>query len=116
MIQEEKAAVQISVNDVILMRLGAVDKSIDELGKRMDRLEKRMDKLEEKLVKLDEKFTSRMDKQDDKIEKLADKIDELRKDIKSSQNHGQIATISAIGIGLSAVSITLGVLYALIFK
>lgn len=104
MIQEQRPAAQISVNDVILMRLG-------DISQRMDRLEKRMDKVEEKLVKLDEKFTARMDKQDDKIEKLADKIDKLAGKIDASQSHGQI-DIYIICIWI----ITLGVLYALIFK
>ena len=49
-----------------------------ELNQRMDRLEVRMDKLEEK------------------IDKLADKIDSFR-------NHGQIVTISAIGIALGVL-------------
>lgn len=109
MIQEQRPAAHLSVNDVILMRLG-------DISQRMDRLEKRMDKVEEKLVKLDEKFTARMDKQDDKIDKLADKIDKLAGKIDAAQSHGQIATISSVGVGLSAVSITLGVLYSLIFK
>ena len=87
-----------------------------ELGKRMDRLERRQDHLEEKLEITRQEFNNRMDKQDAKIDKLSDKIDDLHKEIKSSSNHGQIATISSVGIGLSAVSITLGVLYALIFK
>lgn len=47
--------------------------------------------------------------QDERIDKLADKID-------ASRNHGQIPAISSVGIGLSAVCITLGLLYALIFK
>ena len=87
-----------------------------ELGKRMDRLEHRMDKLEEKVDKLDEKIDKTRNELNGRIDKLSDKIDDLHKEIKSSSNHGQIATISSVGIGLSAVSITLGVLYALIFK
>ncbi|MBQ6005549.1 MAG: hypothetical protein IJL14_04800, partial [Selenomonadaceae bacterium] len=87
-----------------------------ELGKRMDRLEHRMDKLEEKVDKLDEKIDKTRNEFNGRIDKLSDKIDDLHKEIKSSSNHGQIATISSVGIGLSAVSITLGVLYALIFK
>ena len=81
----------------------------NELNARMDRIERRMDRLEQNIDKLNEKIDETRRELSTKIDKLADKID-------SSSNHGQIATISSIGVGLSAVSITLGVLYALIFK
>ena len=44
-----------------------------------------------------------------RIDKLENKIDAMHNEIKSSTNHGQIATISTVGIAL-------GVLYSLIFK
>ena len=106
---QEQQAVNITINDLIYAQ-------VKDLGNRMDRLERRQDRLEEKLEITRQEFNNRMDKQDAKIDKLSDKIDDLHKEIKSSSNHGQIATISSVGIGLSAVSITLGVLYALIFK
>ena len=119
-VQEQQQQVSISINDLIYAQ-------VKDLGKRMDRLEHRQDRLEEKLETTRRELNARMDKQDEKIEKLADKIDALDKKvdekidrlaskIDTSSNHGQIATITTIGIGLSGVSITLGVLYALIFK
>ena len=142
---QEQQAVNITINDLIYAqvkdlgnRMDRLEKGLDvtrtELNARMDRIERRQDKLEEKLETTRKEVTARMDKQDAKIDKLdekvnetrkelngridklSDKIDDLHKEIKSSSNPGQIATISSVGIGLSAVSITLGVLYALIFK
>ena len=98
-----------------------------ELNARMDRMEQRQDKLEAKLEttrkelnarmdkqdakidKLDEKITNLENKVDAKIDKLADKIDALSGKIDSAMNHGQIITVSAI-------SIAVGVLYAVFFK
>ena len=117
---QEQQAVNITINDLIYAqvkdlgnRMDRLEKGLDvtrtELNARMDRIERRQDKLEEKLETTRKELNGRIDK-------LSDKIDDLHKEIKSSSNHGQIATISSVGIGLSAVSITLGVLYALIFK
>ena len=86
-----------------------------EINQRMDRIERRMDNLEEKLDSTRRELNANIN-EDDKIDRLADKIDELHKEIKSSTNHGQIAAISTVGVGVSAVSITLGVLYTLLFK
>ena len=69
-----------------------------ELNARMDRLERRMDRIE-----------TRLDEQDKKIDRLADKIDALSNKIDTALNHGQIITVSAI-------SIAVGVLYAVFFK
>ena len=114
--QEQQQQVNISVNDLIFAQL-------KDLGKRMDRLEHRQDRLEEKVERTRQELSetrrelnARMDKQDEKIEKLADKIDRLANKIDASSNHGQIATITTIGIGLSAVSIAIGVLYTLLIK
>ena len=90
--QQEEQPVRISINDLIYAQQ-------KDLGKRMDRLEVRMDKLETRIEKLSE----RMDKQDEKIDKLSDKIDALRRDLMSGSNHGQIATISTIGIALAVI-------------
>jgi len=101
--QVEEQTVRMSTSDLILIqqkelgkRMDQLDKRIDqtrdELGKHMDRLETRMDKLE-----------SRMDKQDEKIDRLADKIDELRRDLMTGSNHGQISTITTIGIALAVI-------------
>lgn len=73
-----------------------------ELSDRMDRLEARQDKLETKLETVRQELNDRMDKLDAKIDKLAEKMD-------SSNKHGNIMTASAI-------SIAVGVLYALFFK
>ena len=102
--QKEQSAriIPLTVNDMILMQ-------VQELGKRMDRLERRQDKLEEKLEATRQELNARMDKQDDKIEKLADKIDALGNKIDSAMNHGQIITVSAVGIAIS-------VMYSVFFK
>ena len=124
---QEQQAVNITINDLIYAqvkdlgnRMDRFEKGLDvtrtELNSRMDRIERRQDKLDEKIDKLDEKINGTRKELNGRIDKLSDKIDDLHKEIKSSSNHGQIATISSVGIGLSAVSITLGVLYALIFK
>ena len=101
--QVEEQTVRMSTSDLILIQQ-------KELGKRMDRLETRMDKLEERLdmtrrelnVRMD-KLSERMDKQDEKIDRLADKIDELRRDLMTGSNHGQISTITTIGIALAVI-------------
>ena len=111
--EQTQQIVNMSINDLIYLQ-------VKELGKRMDRLEHRQDRLEEKLEITRREINDRMDKQDTKIEelrrelsgridKLEDKIDKLSDKIDSSGNHGQIATITTIGIAL-------GVLYSLIFK
>ncbi len=81
-----------------------------ELNARMDKQDARMDKLDEKIDSLRTELNARMDKQDaridkldDKIDKLADKIDEMHRELKSSLNHGQIATISTIGIAIAVI-------------
>ena len=126
-IQEESRQVTMSINEMILIQLRDLKDSQREMNNRMDRIERRMDKLEDKI-----------EKQNAKIEKLADKIDENRKElnakidanqkelnaridklsdkIDASSNHGQIATISTVGIGIAAVSSAIGVLYTLFFK
>ncbi|MBR4642044.1 MAG: hypothetical protein IKO74_04895 [Selenomonadaceae bacterium] len=101
-IQEESRQVSISINEMILMQLRDLKENQREL------------KAEIKDVRLELRETRKelnalMGKQDEKIDRLASKIDAF-------SNHGQIATISSVGIGLSAVSITLGVLYTLFFK
>jgi len=112
-VQEQQQQVSFSINEMIMIQLRDLKESQrelkaelkdtrKELSSRMDRFEARMDKQEEKIDALDKKFN-------EKIDRLVSKID-------ASSSHGQIATISSIGVGLSAVSITLGVLYALIFK
>ncbi|MBQ4403733.1 MAG: hypothetical protein II857_04920 [Selenomonadaceae bacterium] len=101
-IQEERPTMTISINELILTQLRDLKEGQRDLNKRMDRIDMRMDRLEEK-------FNARMDKQDEKIDRLVDKVD-------SFSRHGQIATISSLGVGMSAVSITLGVLYAILFK
>ena len=94
-IQEESRQVTMSINEMILIQLRDLKDSQHEMNNRMDRIERRMDKLEDKIENLDKKF-------DSKIDRLASKID-------TSSNHGQIATISTVGIAL-------GVLYTLFFK
>ena len=66
-----------------------------ELNARMDSLEHRMDRLEEELKSTRQELNAN--------------INDLRKVIQSSTNHGQIATISTVGIAL-------GVLYSILSK
>ena len=114
--QEETRQVTMSINEMIFIQLRDLKDSQREMNSRMDRIEHRMDKLEEKI-----------DKQNARIEKLSDKIDENRKElnaridklsdkIDASSNHGQIATISTIGIGVAAASSTVALLYTLFAK
>ena len=112
-IQEESRQVTMSINEMILIQLRDLKDSQREMNNRMDRIERRMDKLEDKIENLDKKFDSKIDANQKelnaRIEKLFDKID-------ASSNHGQIATISTVGIGIAAVSSAIGVLYTLFFK
>ena len=66
-----------------------------ELNQRMDRLEHRIDRLEEELKSTRQELNAN--------------INDLRKVMQSSTNHGQIATISTVGIAL-------GVLYSIFSK
>ena len=112
-IQEESRQVTMSINEMILIQLRDLKDSQREMNNRMDRIERRMDKLEDKIENLDKKFDSKIDANQKelnaRIDKLSDKID-------ASSNHGQIATISTVGIGIAAVSSAIGVLYTLFFK
>ena len=115
-IQEERPSMTISINELILAQLRDLKEGQRDLNKRMDRIDTRMDRIDTRIDKLEEKLettrkelNARMDKQDAKIDRLVDKVD-------SFSRHGQIATISSLGVGRSAVSITLGVLYAILFK
>ena len=67
-----------------------------ETHKRLDRLENRMDKLEARIDRLEVRMEMRMDN-------LEKKIDALHNEIKSSTNHGQIATISTLGIAVAVI-------------
>lgn len=110
---QNKQIASISINEVILAQLRDLKESQrdlraevkdirQELKATRDELNRRMDKQETKLEELNKKV-------DAKFDRLTNKIDSI-------SSHGQIATISSVGVGVSAVSITLGVLYALIFK
>ena len=70
-----------------------------DLQNRIDRVEKELDRVN---VRMD-RFENRIDKLDTKLDKLSDKIDALHNEIKSSANHGQIATISTIGIAIAVI-------------
>ena len=99
-VQEQQQQVSISINDLIYAQ-------VKDLGKRMDRLEKNLDLTRTELNSRMDRIERRMDKQDEKIERLADKID-------TSSKHGRLINITIADIGLFII--TLGVLYALIFK
>ena len=105
---------------MILSQLRDLKEGQRDLNKRMDRIENRMDRIENRMDKLETKIeTTRQelnDKLDENRRELNQRMDRLENKIDASTSHGQIATISSVGVGLSAVSITLGVLYALIFK
>lgn len=92
--QEEKVA--LSTDDLILIQLrelretvrdikGEVKDTRKELNDRMNRIEQRIDRLEERIAG-----------QDAKLDRLASKIE-------SSSNHGQISTITTIGIALAVI-------------
>lgn len=78
-----------------------------ELNVRMDNLKEelnaRIDNLQEELKTTRQELNSRIDKLDERVDKLSDKIDALHNEIKSSANHGQIATISTLGIALAVI-------------
>ena len=111
--QEETRQFTVSINEMILMQLRDLKENQRELRTELKETRKelnsRIDKLEARMDKQDEKIDNYQKELNARIDKLSDKID-------ASSNHGQIATISSVGIGLSAVSITLGVLYTLFFK
>lgn len=96
MIQEEKPAVKFSTDDMILMRLGDLKEGQRDLNQRMDRLEMRMDRLEMRFEKLDERIEANRKELNERIDRLASKMD-------SSSNHGQIATITTIGIAIAVI-------------
>ena len=79
----------------------------------MDRVERRMDNLEQNLDDTRKELNTRMDRLEQNLDatrkELNDNINDLRSSMQSSTNHGQIATISTVGIALA-------VLYSLFFK
>ena len=74
-----------------------------EVRETRKELTARMDRLEEELKSTRQELNARIDKLDERVDKLADKIDALHNEIKSSANHGQIATISTVGIALAVI-------------
>ena len=117
---QEQQQVNITINDLIYAQ-------VKDLGNRMDRLERRQDKLEEKLERTRQELNARLDKQDAKIEKLADKIDANQKELNERidklsdkidkfSGHGQIATISSIGVGVAVAGVAVGVLCSLLLR
>ena len=99
--------------DRIDARMDKIDARIDKLDAKIDTVRKelndRMDKQDAKIDRLADKIDALSKKQDAKIDRLADKIDALSKKMDSSTNHGQIITVSAIGIAV-------GVLLSMFFK
>ena len=114
MIEEQnKQIASVSINEVILAQLSDLRESQrelkaeikttrDELNKRIDRIETGMDKLESKI--------------DENRKELNNRIDKLESKMDTSTNHGQIATISTIGIGVAAASSTIALLYSMFAK
>lgn len=111
--EEVSKVVPLTFNDMIWLH-------IQETNKRMDRLENRQEKLEDKIDKTRQELNARMDKLEEKIDKtrqelnaridkLSEKIDKLADKMDSSNKHGNIMTATAI-------SIAVGVLYAVFFK
>ena len=70
-------------------RIDHVEKELDRVNIRLDRIENHMDKLDDKI--------------DDVRKELSNTIDALHNEIKSSANHGQIATISTLGIAIAVI-------------
>ena len=94
--QVEEQVVRMSINDLIYAQQ-------KDLGKRMDRLENRIDSTRQELNERMNRLEQHMDKIDERLDKLDDKIDALRRDLMTRTNHGQISTISTIGIALAVV-------------
>ena len=90
--QRTQSSERASFGEIMHAQYKDIQGRIDRVEKELDRVNVRMDRLE-----------SRMDKIDTRLEKLADKIDDLHKEIKSSTNHGQIATISTFGIVVAVI-------------
>ena len=131
--------IPMTADDLILMRLeylhGEFRESRKDLSDRMDRLENRqyrledrfdakIDRLEDKIDRLESRFDAKIDRLEDRIDRLESRLDaksdrledrigtksdRLFGKIDSAMNHGQIITVSAI-------SIAVGVLYAVFFK
>lgn len=74
-----------------------------EVRETRKELNTRIDNLKEELKSTRQELNARIDKLDERVDKLADKIDALHNEIKSSANHGQIATISTVGIALAVI-------------
>ena len=94
--EQSPQVVTMTINDLIYAQ-------VKDLGKRMDRLEKGLDNTRQELNARMDRIEKRIDKQDERIEKLADKIDKLSAKIDSSSNHGQISTITTIGIAIAVI-------------
>jgi len=94
--EKSRSTERLTFNELFLAQQQETNKRLDQMDKRLDRVENRMDKLEEKLETTRQELKGRIDK-------LADKIDDMHKEIKSSSNHGQIATISTIGIAIAVI-------------
>ena len=94
-IREERPAMTVSVNEMILMQLRDLKDSQRDLKVEIKDIRQELKDVRQELNEMRKELNGRIDK-------LADKID-------ASSNHGQISTITTIGIAL-------GVLYALLFK
>ena len=90
--ERSRSTERLTFNDLILAQVKDMQERIDRVEKNLDRVNARLDRQDVRFEKIDEK-----------IDKLADKIDDLHKEIKSSANHGQIATISTVGIALAVI-------------
>lgn len=114
MIEEQtKQIASISINELILAQLHDLKEGQRDLNRRMDRIENRMDRLEKKV---DDKLDRLESKMDENRKELNERIDKLTNKMDSSTNHGQIATISTIGIGVAVASSTIALLYSLFAK
>ena len=94
--EKSRSTERLTFNELFLAQQQETNKRLDQMDKRLDRVENRMDKLEEKLETTRQELKGRIDK-------LTDKIDDMHKEIKSSSSHGQIATISTIGIAIAVI-------------
>ena len=112
-IHEETRAINVSIDELILAQLRDLKEGQRDLNRRMDRIETRMDRLEKKV---DDKLDRLESKMDENRKELNERIDKLTNKMDSSTNHGQIATISTIGIGVAAASSTIALLYSLFAK
>ena len=101
--EKSRSTERLTFNELFLAQQQETNKRLDQMDKRLDQMDKRLDRVENRMDKLEEKLETTRQELKGRIDKLTDKIDDMHKEIKSSSNHGQIATISTIGIAIAVI-------------